>query len=217
MSTADRRLDRALYCAHDLARALAKDLDRARDRAAKYLAGDLRRDICRDLDCARDHASKLIADLDRDLDGARARAWDITDTLEHTPTRDLDRALDYTLIRALDTARDGAGDLRREIQRAYELTRDLYRTRRSRPTKRVVPSATSLLATAARFLLAAAARLLPATDRGRYAEEYQAELWDLAQAGAGRVQQLRYALRQFRNVVSVRVALRSPRRRSSAS
>ena len=53
MSTADRRSDPALYCAHDLARALAKDLDRARDLcAAKYLAGDLRRDICRDLDCA---------------------------------------------------------------------------------------------------------------------------------------------------------------------
>jgi hypothetical protein len=47
-------------------------------------------------------------------------------------------------------------------------------------------------------LLAAAARVLPAADREPYAQEYRSELWELAQAGDGRVGQLCYALRQVR-------------------
>ena len=65
-------------------------------------------------------------------------------------------------------------------------------------------------------LLAASVRLLPATDRARYAEEYQSELRDLAQAGGGRIRQLRYALRQLRGAPAMGFALRSPRRRSAA-
>jgi hypothetical protein len=38
----------------------------------------------------------------------------------------------------------------------------------------------------ARRVVAAAVRLLPPADRARYDEEYRAELWDLAHAGAGR-------------------------------
>jgi hypothetical protein len=64
-------------------------------------------------------------------------------------------------------------------------------------------------------LLAAAVRLLPASDRTRYTEEYRAELWDLAQAGAGRIRQLLYALCQIRSAHQMGVALRAPRRRSA--
>jgi transcriptional regulator with XRE-family HTH domain len=64
-------------------------------------------------------------------------------------------------------------------------------------------------------LLAAAVCWLPDDDRVRYAEEYRAELWDLAQAGAGRVRQLRYALSQLRNALPTAFALRSVRRRSA--
>lgn len=74
--------------------------------------------------------------------------------------------------------------------------------------KRVIHSAAGLLAVAA--------RLLPTGDRDRYAEEYRSELWDLTQAGAGRIRQLQYALRQFRSTLPVVVALRSPRRRGAA-
>jgi hypothetical protein len=73
---------------------------------------------------------------------------------------------------------------------------------------RVVPAAARLLA--------AAVCPLPDGDRARYAEEYRAELWDLVQAGAGRVRQLRYALRQVRNALPTGFALRSLRRRSAA-
>ena len=77
--------------------------------------------------------------------------------------------------------------------------------RRARP---VAPSATRLLT--------AAACLLPAAERVRYADEYRSELWELAQAGDGRIRQLRYALRQLRSAPSMGLALRSPHRRSAA-
>jgi hypothetical protein len=65
-------------------------------------------------------------------------------------------------------------------------------------------------------LTSVASFLLPAADRARYSEEYRSELWELAQAGAGRIRQLRYALRQLRNALPMGFALRSPRRRSAA-
>ena len=60
-----------------------------------------------------------------------------------------------------------------------------------------------------------AASVLPACDRDRYAEEFRAELQDLAQSGAGRLRQLLYGLRQIRGILQVRYALRSPRRKSA--
>jgi hypothetical protein len=65
-------------------------------------------------------------------------------------------------------------------------------------------------------LLARPARLLPAADRARYAEEYCSELTELAQAGAGRLGQLGYALRQLYSAPRTGRALRSPRRRGAA-
>lgn len=69
--------------------------------------------------------------------------------------------------------------------------------------KRVAPPAVRLLS--------AVARLLPAAYRARYEEEFRAELWDLAQAGAGRLWQVAYALRQLRCARLTVSALRSPR------
>jgi hypothetical protein len=68
----------------------------------------------------------------------------------------------------------------------------------------------------ARGLVVAASWLLPAALRARYGEEYRSELWDLAAAGAGRRQQLGYALRQFRCAVPLRFAVLSPRHRRAA-
>jgi hypothetical protein len=66
-------------------------------------------------------------------------------------------------------------------------------------------------------LVGAAARLLPAPYRARYGEEYRSELWELAAAGGGRSQQIRYALHQVSRVVSLRFELRTPRRRKASS
>jgi hypothetical protein len=60
-----------------------------------------------------------------------------------------------------------------------------------------------------------AASVLPASDRERYAEEFRAELQDLAQSGAGHLRQLLYGLRQIRGIVHTRYALRSPRHKSA--
>ena len=64
-------------------------------------------------------------------------------------------------------------------------------------------------------LLRAASWLLPPSDRARYAREYDSELWELASAGAGRVGQLLYALRQALRAVQIRRVLLSPRSRSA--
>jgi predicted RNA-binding protein with RPS1 domain len=77
-----------------------------------------------------------------------------------------------------------------------------------RVAKRVSPSAAGLLDLAA--------RLLPAADRARYGEEYRSELWDLAQAGAGRTGQLRHAVCQVASAIPMSRALRSLRRRITA-
>ncbi len=68
----------------------------------------------------------------------------------------------------------------------------------------------------ARGLADAASFLLPSADRDRYSQEFRSELWDLAQDGAGRFIQMRYALRQLRGALPMRMALRPPRRRSAA-
>jgi len=68
----------------------------------------------------------------------------------------------------------------------------------------------------ARRLVEVASRLLPTTDRARYSKEYRSELWDLAAAGAGRRQQIGYALRQFRCAVPLRFAVLSPHRRKAS-
>lgn len=72
------------------------------------------------------------------------------------------------------------------------------------------------VALSATRLLTVAARMLPAAERARYAEEYRSELWELAQADAGCIRQLRYALRQLRSAPSMGFAVRSQRRRSAA-
>ena len=88
------------------------------------------------------------------------------------------------------------------------LVRETHTPGRWRDRGRVVPGAARVLA--------AAVCPLPCGDRVRYAEEYRAELWDLAQAGAGRITQLQYALRQLRNALPTGFALRSLRRRGAA-
>lgn len=65
-------------------------------------------------------------------------------------------------------------------------------------------------------LLVAASRLLPASSRERYLEEFRAELHDVAACGAGRWQQVRYAARQFVRAVPVAVAVRVSGRRKAA-
>jgi hypothetical protein len=118
------------------------------------------------------------------------------------PASDLARIRDATW---------GLGLAHGDLSRAEDSVRDLVRIRAAarwqRSFSQVPPWAAGLLT---------AARLLPAADRARYVEEYQAELWVMAWSGAGRLRRLRYALRQLLRILPLGVALRSPRRRNAA-
>jgi hypothetical protein len=61
-------------------------------------------------------------------------------------------------------------------------------------------------------LVAAAARFLPVTDRARYLEEFLGELSELSSSGAGRTQQVRYAVSQLLRIPVMRGIMRADRR-----
>ena len=70
---------------------------------------------------------------------------------------------------------------------------------------------------AADWLLVATARVVPVAERGRYAEEFRSELWELAAGGGGTVAQVSYAVRLLAGCVRLRRELRPGRRRGVAS
>jgi hypothetical protein len=103
----------------------------------------------------------------------------------------------------------------RELQNRYGVTAREPAILRQRPGRLNRDIPTREPGRPASGLVAATARLLPVADRERYAEEFRSELWDLAQAGAGRLRQLGYAFRQLLRAIPMSLTLRSPRRRSA--
>jgi hypothetical protein len=219
-------------------RALRRDLVRARiPRRANGLARDLvvayNRDLARvravdldyalDLDHAVDSARAIhraidyvcgFGQFDRSADLALRRELDSARDLAHALGRDLNRCcLDSTLAahhrRALDRANNRARVLARDLDRTCDRARARANGCGQPGARRVAPSA--------RRLAVAAARLLPAPERARYDEEFRSELWEIAQAGGRRREQLAYAVRQLVAARPLRAGLRVPRRRGAAS
>jgi hypothetical protein len=199
-------LDRALK--------LAREEDRALEPARKFIenlasARTLNRDLADDYDVT--HALSTARALLDALDNAHA----LSSAISFPTVVDLaaDPALELSPVLAL------ASDLGRDLIDACadvdEVVRFLDRTIAGGAVTQN-QCGPGRVASSAADLLAAATRLLPAADRGRYAEEYQSELWDLAQCGAGRLRQLGYALRQLLRALPMGRVLRSPRRRSVA-
>jgi hypothetical protein len=180
-----------LVLARDFERAVAEISDRADTYGGTMLGGrETANARWRDLQQVR----AIVRDLaiDRPLVRDIARAHDLARRFAETGpaavvARDLMRALERSVTD--DPERAGEGE-RGEARR---------------------------VASSAAGLLTVATRLLPVADRPRHGEEYRSELWDLAQAGAGRLGQLGYALRQVRSAPRTGLALRSPRRRGAAS
>ena len=207
------RLIRARGSAHanDLARTLNRALDLAR-----ALDGDHASDLVNYLASALDRTDNLrralvnASDLANALDLARDLARDLDSNLADVYSRasDFGADLDSSLASALIVANTHASDLAAGLDSDQALDRDSGREHLEREVRRVAPPAARLLTTVA--------RLLPATDRARYDEEFKSELWDLAQTGAGRLRQVAYALRQLRCARLMVSALRSPRRRGAA-
>ena len=197
-----RRLDLDLDCTRALNRALdlARDLDHALTRALKRAR---RLDHARGLADGLELAHSRARDLARDLDGLdRAIYFDLglVHNLANCLTRDLLGTRKYaeSLVRMMDetAARD-----RSKQQQSLPLGTE---SRKGAPGRGVAPTA--------RRLAAVAAWLLPGDKRARYGEEYRSELHDLAVGGAGRRQQLGYAIRLLAGALPLWVAVLAPRK-----
>lgn len=179
------------------------------------------------------YAVALFLQLADDLDWTHARAVDLTGDPGHELARAIAvarallrfRARTLAVADAIDTAQTLAHEyefefgcnhvLSRHLGRAHDSALNLGRLLANVYVLPAEQNGAVRIERLAADLLAAASRLLPAAERERYFEEYLAELWELAQSGAGRSQQLQYVIRQLRNVFPMSFALRSPRRRSA--
>jgi hypothetical protein len=180
----DRDVDRARASARAVDRALHHAAGLARDRALAG-GGDRDGDTAIAIGLARD----LAFDLDRDLTRARDRARDSATSIQLACNLAYDIARGGAFSRALSDALSDAFALAREVNSAYLASEAKSAVRGSRRVKGVARSADRLLA--------AATMVLPPVHRARYAGEFRSELWELANAGAGRPRQLAYACRQI--------------------
>jgi hypothetical protein len=123
------------------------------------------------------------------------------------------RAFDARVSRA--RARELAAS--REKARAAALARRKARVRPQRHARDAAPRVGRLMALAAGRLTTLAAWLLPASDRGRYAEEYQSELREIGRGSRPARRQLLYALCLLRATPWLCMRLRTSRRRDASS
>jgi hypothetical protein len=204
---------------HDLVRLLGEARDYGRNLANDVRGPDLALQLARDLALTLDHARSQALILDRShpldrplalaLDRGHSRAHDLADML----------TIADDLVRQDAHAFDGVPHRRARTARANNtirnLTRDIDRALAG-ARKFAGRTAPAHVAPAAGRLAAAATRLLPTADRPRYGGEFRSELWELAEAGAGRRQQLLCALRQFRCAVPLRFAVHATRTRKAS-
>jgi hypothetical protein len=188
----------------------------------------------------REHAATLASM--RDLEHENALAQGMIEAIRAAMTDDytvtVTPAIDYDLACAENAARllarelsDAPGRLRMQLQVQRNLAAssaqgqipvsDGEADRKSglmqagpggpqAAPRRVAPSAS------ASRLLAVTSRLLPPSDRDRYAREFASELWDQAAVGETSAGQLRYASRQGIRVMQLRGLILSPRRESAS-
>jgi hypothetical protein len=211
-------LARDLEHAHELALAHVRAAERARENSpASRVARALNRaqTRARALACTRELAPAHVrAGIARDLAHARAsaRPW--------VPDRDRDRYLDLT--NAIDHAKvpfDELVDVLSMIQAAPD-SGEIHRA----PAPNPAPSAgeihrapASSPGRAAGQVAGIAVRVLPAGHQARYREEFAAELYDVAEAGASRWRQLAYALRLLDRAWMLRAELRAPAHRRAGT
>lgn len=95
-----------------------------------------------------------------------------------------------------------------ELEKALDLIQGLSEMLNF-PWRKRLATAAALLAV---VMACIAARMLPAAEQARYAEEFCAELLDMAEAGTSRWKQALYAARQVGRVPHLRAGLKAPRR-----
>jgi len=201
--------------------ALAQDLSsqihgmlRLAHRRARTLDGELASEIA----SAADTASNLVYFLSSSLFAAEPRAGESADYLDVLIQRLSDfRIRASNLVGSLTEGSqltivlEGAVQAARAQNIEHILAKHsvpLGKTSGHTPAHRIAPAASRLAA--------ATARLLPASDRERFHEEFRSELWDLAAAGMAPRRQIAHALSQLRCAVPLRFAVLSPRRRRAS-
>jgi hypothetical protein len=200
--------DLDLYPHLTLALVHNRDLDLTRAR-------DITRDITRALTPTRDITRSLAPaltrniDLTRDIAAALAAARDRAADLYLDSARDLARDLDRVLGRA-----DG---LARDLDAASVIALDYFNAARAgrRGSAKDDRSAAVRVSRQAKQLAKGAARLLPAADRTRYAEEWAAELWGIAEADGKRRPQVAHAMHLVRGALVLRFELARPQWRKA--
>lgn len=193
----DRALDRALALNLARARDLAHTLGRARALAANHArrcpcGGDLTRDLAH----ARKHArgADLARTLDRARDLARVLDRDLGRDLAHDVALDLPRVDARRLVRAVEAASDGAHQLVVLVSEA-DADADVAATADEKAAEHAV-------CTSSRRLVRWSVRVLPTGKRGRYEQEFHAELFELR--AEPRRRQLAYAVRVSVRAVRLR-------------
>ena len=219
----ERVLDRASAIVLDITPGDALDLGRARGRASELaLILDGAYNQARGWEGLINQVRNLSRDVIGELVKTRARYGGVSAvTLElartHTPYDDhaCASALNHERARAKRAGRDlpHARDLTRDLARARTLTRALVvdvtrAATQQHMAEQVVPLAD--------HLLSVASRLLPVSDRARYAEEFWSELAEIALARTRRRAQLAYASHAIVSAWRLRAELWAPRDRKGA-
>jgi hypothetical protein len=185
VSRRNRQIRTTFARTHALALALERDLER-----------DLDRDLARALVLELDHALDLDHDHALDLDRALVRARNLASALAVR-----DRILDPALSRAL-----------RAVE---EIIRLLMRVGSDALPKEGSARSAVVVSPAARRVTGFVVRLLPGGCRAVKAEEFAAELYDIAATGGPRRGQLAHALRMLATIVPLRRALADSGRRAA--
>lgn len=199
----DKAADDAREFADVLGHALAYDLA----GLEKALEGEPSRELARELARARGYAY----DLASVLDVARAQGRIGGRTLNSALA--LDSALDSALGRARDLLGDQA--LGQEIELLQAGGRTLARHvtgLRRRPVAVAAKSSSTgvVVARASSRLTVWAVRLVPPAHRAEYEEDFRAEVYEVAAAGAGWWGQVRHCLRVLVRVPLLRQELLAP-------
>ena len=193
---------------------LAEDLTEP-IRAVGYVAGALggiRTDDLNDaaygaVASAKRHGTGLANALTCAQRFAADIARDASDT--QLSRRDLRRNLDSARAHSANLSGDLAGVVRSLVLADVSNVGGEEAAKRPDRPKRVAPVAARVLTVTV--------RPLPAISRARYAAEFRAELWELAQSGASRRAQVAYATRQLRSAWRLRAALRTPARQRAGA
>ena len=211
-------LDRALKLAHSSSRAhniaqhlvsaqiFSHDLGLDAERDAAKAAGfACTRELTAGVELANQLAHSLAAARDEDIKRSIARVRVPGGNRIAALSRELARARELDIARKIDSARA----LVDEIQSCRKLLQRLVQA--ADGPGREVAATRGGVSPFAVHTAGMAARLLPSTDRRRYSEEYQSELYELAETRPRRVQWV-HSTRLLMSAPRLRFALRRPKR-----